>query len=250
MATQGTGSLGTGLTNVHIHIHGQASVSIQVAPAGSSTSLPYMSSSSSPCSPAPVQSSSQEEIHITDFAQTERDSDRKPSVPQTTAVADKGTQNDDGFELINETTKDIPFYWNAVPERPPGYLCQQEGRLAIAPNALSTTGELCSGLERITYAYNSGRQAAKVFRGEAPTVEPKKFNLNRSPSYYIILRGGKQGEIYPKTCRTFRDYKQHVFSDGEKARPSHFFGHAISCAFHSEVEAKAYAIGAGLKALP
>ena len=158
---------------------------------------------------------------------------------------------DQGFELVTDTTaKSTPFYWNAVPATPPDHLLKAGGRLALAPNALSSTGEICSADERINYAYQSGRQAATVFRGESAVVQPKQFALARSPSYYVILRGGVQGETYPKTCRTFTDYKQHVFSDAAKARPSHFLRHSISCAFHSEVEAKAYAVGAGLGSLP
>ena len=137
-----------------------------------------------------------------------------------------------------------------MPFEVPKSLLQTGRRLAPCTNVCEGNVHPCSGEERVTYAYRAGRQAARYLRGEDRCIEPKRFVMQRSPACYLVLQGCDPQCSYPKLFRTFTEYKGHVFTDGDKARPSHFHPDSASCGFYSEVEANAFALGAGLEKLP
>jgi hypothetical protein len=104
-----------------------------------------------------------------------------------------------------------------------------------------------SGLDRISLSYAAGRQAAKVLRGEETRQEEGACTTGRSPGFFIVLRGVKSSDYYPRHVSTFADFKEHVYQDWQILRPTHLHPFSVSGSFFSQSEAWAYCLGAGLQ---
>ena len=110
-------------------------------------------------------------------------------------------------------------------------------------------GELASGLERIQLAYDAGRQAAMVLRGEDTRQGHVAYSSVRSPSFFVVLRGLQGADIYPCSFSNFTEYKVHVYADLYIPRPRCLHTNSVSESFYSKSEARAYCLGAGLPGL-
>lgn len=104
-----------------------------------------------------------------------------------------------------------------------------------------------SGLDRVNLAYAAGRQAAKVLRGEDTRQEDVAFTTGRSFRFFIVLRGVKSSDYYPRHVSTFSDFKEHVYLDWQTLRPTQLHPLSVSGCFYSQTEAWAYCLGAGLR---
>lgn len=115
------------------------------------------------------------------------------------------------------------------------------GAVLALVSQIGSAGSL-SAVDRIALAYQRGRQAAQIRRGEIFNYWGNRCNLkNRC---YIVLRGGVEEE--PFFTWHFPEHQRAVRTDpgGGIAQ------RAISHGFPSQTEALAFCLGAGLDSLP
>lgn len=141
----------------------------------------------------------------------------------------------------------IPYYAVETDETMCDTLRAQARYLSRSQNILHPLSQQpLSGLERISLSYDAGRAAAMVLRGEETRQKEVAFSMCRSPGFFIILRGVKASDYYPRHVSTFADFKEHVYLDWQILRPTQPHPLSVSGSFFSKSEAWAYCLGAGL----
>lgn len=141
----------------------------------------------------------------------------------------------------------VPYYAEVTPVGIGDSLKELASKLPQTRHMLHPhNADPVSGLERVKLAYEAGRQAAKVLRGEDTQQGHVAYAQGRSPCYFIVLRGLKPPDQYPCSFFTFADYKHHIYEDLHIPRPTQVHPMTVSVALYSKTEACAYCMGACL----
>ena len=132
----------------------------------------------------------------------------------------------------------------AAPQAPAGPGAEE----ALAPPAavLALAGYLgaakgASPEDRVSLAWRLGRSDAAAARGERPRQEPGGQRVGGRPACYAILAGPP---VAPCWVADYRRYWRLV------GGPAGFDPTSVSRAFASQVEGRAYFLGAGLQGFP
>lgn len=140
-------------------------------------------------------------------------------------------------ETATETApEEVPWWEVVTPVNPTPLVLALRSRIGGTPTITSE--------QRIRLAYQRGRQASAIKRGEISYFSGPRCELrNRC---YVVLQGGRESDSEPFFTWTFA-----VHQDSVRPGPTReFSARAISHGFASSSEATAFCLGAGLPSLP
>lgn len=146
-----------------------------------------------------------------------------------------GGQSPQPAASTTTTPAELPWYQHLTPVQPVAEVLELVHLIGGASQA--------QRLDRIQVAYQRGRQAAEIIRGEGAYFRARRCSLPNT--VYVILRTGVEAE-QPFYTRSLALH-QRKCKTGLGGR---FHPQAVSHGFPTVAEATAFCFGAGLNGLP